>query len=53
MAAVRPTASAIGGVPGSNRQGRSFQVAWSTQTSLIISLPPRAGSSASSRARRP
>jgi hypothetical protein len=53
MAAMRPTASAIGGVPGSKRHGRSFQRAPSIQTSLIISPPPRVGSSASSTSRRP
>ena len=50
---MSPTASAMGGVPGSKRHGRSFQRARSIQTSLIISPPPRAGSSASSAARRP
>ena len=53
MAAVSPTASAIGGVPGSKRQGRSFHRARSIQTSLIISLPPRVGSSPSRTSRRP
>ena len=44
MAAPRPIAPAMGGVPGSNRHGRSFQVARSSQTSRMISLPPKNGS---------
>ena len=46
-------APAMGGVPGSNRHGRSFQVARSSQTSRMISLPPKNGSSGSSTSRRP
>ena len=46
-AAPSPTASAIGGVPASNFQGRSAQVLPSVVTLEIISPPPRKGPIAS------
>ena len=46
-------ASAIGGVPASNFQGRSAQVDPSVLTLEIISPPPRKGSMSSSSSRRP
>ena len=46
-AAPTPTASAIGGVPASNFQGRSAQVLPSVVTFEIISPPPRKGPMAS------
>ena len=51
-AAVRPTASAMGGVPASNFQGTSLGVNPSRRTSRIISPPPRKGGMASSSSGR-
>src|SRR5579883_2352082 len=53
MAAPRPTASAMGGVPASNFQGSSLGSKPSRRTSLIIEPPPRKGGISSSRDRRP
>src|SRR5580658_8954696 len=52
IAASRPTASAMGGVPASNFHGTSLVVKPSRRTSRIISPPPRNGGIASSSSGR-
>ena len=52
MAACKCAWLAAGGVPGSNRHGRSFHVARSSHTSRMISLPPKNCSRGSSTSRR-
>ena len=53
MAAVRPMASAMAGVPASNFQGTSFHSVASRVTRLIMLPPVRKGGIASSSSRRP
>jgi hypothetical protein len=53
MAAPRPTASAMAGVPASNLAGTSAQVERSSPTLRIMPPPPSAGGIASSSASFP
>ena len=53
MAAVSPTASAIGGVPASKRAGGGAGRKESSFTSRIMPPPPRKGAMASSSSARP
>src|ERR1700685_3633092 len=53
MAAVRPTASAMGGVPASKRAGGGAARKLSSLTSRIMPPPPRKGGMASSSSARP